>query len=64
MTDNKRFQSQILLIDKSGVRIYPEFITPLVHQLKPTSEYANVDICFEHNQLTIQRNDQSIILFR
>ncbi|CAF1006867.1 unnamed protein product [Rotaria sp. Silwood1] len=64
MTDNKRFKIKILLIDNNEQKIYPEFITPLVHQLKPNNEYVNVDVCFENDQLIIQRNDTSTILFR
>ncbi|CAF1206518.1 unnamed protein product [Rotaria sordida] len=64
MTDNNRFKIQILLIDINEQKIYPKFITPLVHQLNPNNEYVNVDISYENDQLIIQRNDKSIILFR
>ncbi|CAF3929495.1 unnamed protein product [Rotaria sp. Silwood2] len=63
MTDNKRFKIQILLIDINEQKIYPKFIT-VIHQLKSNSECVNVDICFENDELIIQRNDQSTILFR
>jgi len=36
----------------------------LVHQLKPDSECVNVEIRFENDQLIIQRDDTSTILFR
>ncbi|CAF1220292.1 unnamed protein product [Adineta ricciae] len=64
MTEDKRFSISIVLIDNDGRRIVPEFVTPLVQQLKPNSEDVNVDIHFEDGQLTIQRNDISKILFR
>ncbi|CAF1193352.1 unnamed protein product [Adineta ricciae] len=64
MTEDKRFSITIVLIDNDGQCIFPEFVTPLVQQLKPNSEEVNVDIHFEDGQLTIQRNDTSKILFR
>ena len=39
-------------------------LQPFVHQLHPDREDVNVDIQFENDQLIIQRNDASTILFR
>ncbi|UJR13861.1 hypothetical protein I4U23_000869 [Adineta vaga] len=64
MTENKRYQIQIISINNHGEKIIPEFTTPLVHRLKSNSEDVNVDICFENDQLIIQRNDTSKLLFR
>ncbi|CAF3666405.1 unnamed protein product [Adineta steineri] len=64
MTDDKKYKIKIILIDINGEKIFPEFITPLVHQLKPNSEDVHVDIHFENDQLIIKRDDTSVILFR